>query len=617
MIARTLSPLHYEPVTADPLKLLGKYQLTDVIGEGAMGVVYRAFDPVLNRYLAIKVMSSMIAHDAQLRERFLREARAAGSLQHPNVITIYDFGEVGEHLFIAMEYVEGVDLAEIIQRRDNIPVTTKLDIMVDALNGLAYAHGRGVVHRDIKPANIRVSVDTRAKLLDFGIAHLQSSEMTRSGEMLGTPQYMAPEQVSGGAVTPATDIFAMGSVMYEFLTYTKAFTGDTLHIILFHIASAEPPPLRQVLPELPAVLDPILAKALAKDPAARYTNALAMAKDLAIARASLSGAGELGSVTVRASQIRRIGSVKSARSAPWRLVAGAGALASAALAMWWFGPWRTTRPSPTPSGVPVPVQAAPPQALAAKPPESATRLAPSRSSGVERPVPPSRQSAGRVETAAVDSVVRSLRGAAISARRRAQDAGVSAQELATGDSLLAAAEILIAQHRGAEAVIPLSSAGERWSAAERGVPDRATAMAERARVTAPPALPPAPPASSPAAPRESVAAPPTDYRPEIERVLATYARAIESGSIADIRRVYPALTAQQQQRWEDFFRSVRNLRARLSLDQLAVHGNAADAVLSAIYDYENKTNGRSARDSSRLQASLSRESAGWRFTFIR
>ena len=202
-----------------PLKQLGKYQLTDILGQGAMGVVYRAFDPVLNRYLAIKVMSALIASDEQLRDRFLREAQAAGSLQHPNVVTVYDFGEADEHLFIAMEYIEGVDLAEMIERRDPLSVAAKLDIMIDALNGLAYAHSHGLVHRDIKPANIRVGDDHRAKLMDFGIARMGSAaSMTQTGALLGTPQYMAPEQVTGAELTAAADIFAAGAVLYEFLT---------------------------------------------------------------------------------------------------------------------------------------------------------------------------------------------------------------------------------------------------------------------------------------------------------------------------------------------------------------------------------------------------------------
>ena len=224
-------------MAATPPERIGKYQITDFLGQGAMGVVYRALDPLLGRYVAIKVMSQGIASDQELRDRFLREARAAGSLQHPNIITIYDFGEADGSLYIAMEYVEGSDLSEIMERRDPLPLTGKLDIVVDALHALDYAHTRGVVHRDVKPANIRVSVDGRAKLMDFGIARLEKSDLTKSGMMVGTPSYMAPEQITGGKVSASTDVFAMGAVLYEFLSNRPTFSGDTLHAVLYKVVS--------------------------------------------------------------------------------------------------------------------------------------------------------------------------------------------------------------------------------------------------------------------------------------------------------------------------------------------------------------------------------------------
>ncbi|HEY9225152.1 MAG TPA: serine/threonine-protein kinase, partial [Gemmatimonadaceae bacterium] len=194
---------------------VGKYRVIEQVGEGAMGVVYRALDPVLNRTVAIKVMSDALARDDDLRNRFLREAQAAGSLQHPNVITIYDFGEVDGHLFIAMEFVAGDDLEDILRKTTPLTTVDRIDILVDVLSGLAYAHKRGVIHRDVKPANIRIDEEGRARIMDFGIAHLQSSKLTRTGLMVGTPAYMAPEQVTGGPVSAQTDIFSVGAVMYE------------------------------------------------------------------------------------------------------------------------------------------------------------------------------------------------------------------------------------------------------------------------------------------------------------------------------------------------------------------------------------------------------------------
>src|SRR5512132_3095091 len=256
---------------------IGKYRILDLIGEGAMGVVYRATDSVLNRTVAVKVMSDAIARQTDLRDRFLREAQAAGSLQHPNVITVYDFGEVDGHLFIAMEYVEGADLETLLALHRPLTLQAKLDLAIGVLNGLAYAHRRGVIHRDIKPANIRVTEEGTAKIMDFGVARLESSEMTRTGMMVGTPSYMSPEQVTGAEITPASDLFAFGAVLYELLSGAKPFDAPTLHGILYKVVSEDPPDLIEILPGLPPALGRIVRKALAKSVTARYHTAVEMA----------------------------------------------------------------------------------------------------------------------------------------------------------------------------------------------------------------------------------------------------------------------------------------------------------------------------------------------------
>jgi predicted Ser/Thr protein kinase len=644
---------------ADPLKQLGKYQLVDVLGEGAMGVVYRAFDRVLNRYLAIKVMSATIANDVQLRERFLREARTAGSLQHPNVITIYDFGEADGYLFIAMEYVDGEDLAAIISRREELDIAKKLDIIIDALGGLAYAHNRGVVHRDIKPANIRVNADTRAKLMDFGIAHLHKSELTQTGMLLGTPQYMAPEQVSGGAITAATDIFALGSVLYEFLTYTKPFEGETLHVILYNIVTIEPPPISRLLPSAPPALDKILAKALAKDPLARYQGAVEMANALSTARTALRPSGDAATVALRTSQTFRVqlptppsaqpltaGPVptmirtsqiqgfiadevaKKQRWALWLGIAGGAALVGAALWVMLSRPapaGTATAPAQVSAAAPTVAQPPAPRVESPSTPASAPATqsrAPAgrpgdagRTADQSRGAPPAGRAAATAAVPLVaDSVLNSVRTAALNARRRAQDAGANASDLARGDSMLRVAELSVAQSRGVDALAQLGSASTMWAEGERAARDRAAAPPER------PAPPPVrvpvvtpPPVSQP----ETAAKPPADARPEIEQVVAAYARAIESGSVAEIRRAYPGLTASQQQGWDGFFRTVRNFKATLVIDQVSVTGATASAGINATYVYDNRSTGRADRQQLRLQATLSRESGGWRLDSIR
>ena len=280
---------------------IGKYDVEERVGEGAMGVVYRAVDPVLKRRVAIKVMSDAFAQNDDLRERFLREAQAAGSLQHPNVITIYDFGDVDGHPYIAMEFVEGQDVAELIAHQVPLSVVDKLDLAIGVLQGLAYAHKRGIVHRDIKPANIRVDDEGKARIMDFGVAHLASSNMTKSGVMLGTPSYMAPEQIVGGKVGPQTDIFSVGAVLYELLTGARPFEGGTLQAVMYRVLSENPAPLSTVAPGLPARLNDVVMRALAKDAVNRYSSALDMANDLIAIRAAMdASAASPGTLSLRA-----------------------------------------------------------------------------------------------------------------------------------------------------------------------------------------------------------------------------------------------------------------------------------------------------------------------------
>jgi serine/threonine protein kinase len=315
------------------ISAIGKYQIIELVGEGAMGVVYRAHDSVLDRNVAIKVMNESIARQDDLRKRFLHEAQAAASLQHPNVVCIYDLGEADGHLFIAMEFIQGVDLEHLIELAKPLSLQAKLDIIIDVLTGLAFAHKRGIVHRDIKPANIRVAEDGRAKIMDFGVAHLASSSMTSTGSILGTPTYMAPEQITEGKTSPATDIFAVGGVLYQILTMMKPFEAPTLQNLFFKIITEDPRNVSELMPGLPAALDHIVRKAMAKEPGDRYTSALEMANELTNVRSKLSGPSYPASVSLSASvasaiEMSRTHSRKRARTLAF---AGGGALAAAAL----------------------------------------------------------------------------------------------------------------------------------------------------------------------------------------------------------------------------------------------------------------------------------------------
>jgi serine/threonine protein kinase len=250
---------------------LGRYEILGKLGEGAMGVVYRAGDKTLGRVVALKMLSADLGADDELHQRFRREAEAIGRLNHPNIVTVYDLGESEGHLYMAMELLEGDDLRALIERQVDIPLADRVRVMSKICEGLGYAHTKGVVHRDVKPANIFVTSGGQVKLLDFGLARVATREtITRAGVILGTPDYMSPEQATGRALDQRTDIFSAGAVFYEFLTLQKPFKGKTLHSVLYQILSEEPEAVLTLNPELPARLALAVHRMLRKDPDRRY-----------------------------------------------------------------------------------------------------------------------------------------------------------------------------------------------------------------------------------------------------------------------------------------------------------------------------------------------------------
>ena len=249
----------------------GRYEILDKLGEGAMGVVYRARDQSLGRVVALKMLSAELAAEDELLKRFQREAEAVGRLNHPNIVTVYDLGDAEGHLYMAMELLEGDDLRDLIERATPIPIAERSRILIEICKGLGYAHTKGVIHRDIKPANIHVTSTGRVKLLDFGLARVTTrSGITRRGMILGTPDYMSPEQAMGKDLDHRTDVFSAGAVFYEFLTGQKPFRGKTLHGVLYQIISEDPEPLLTLSPELPARLAVVVHRMLSKDPDRRY-----------------------------------------------------------------------------------------------------------------------------------------------------------------------------------------------------------------------------------------------------------------------------------------------------------------------------------------------------------
>ena len=252
---------------------LGKYEIVGKIGEGGMGEVYRAHDPVLGRDVAIKTMVAGPGVDDELRRRFHREAQSAARLNHPNITTVYDFGEEQGRMYIAMELLEGSDLKELISDTAPLPLDTKLALMAQICDGLAFAHSRDVIHRDLKPGNIRVLASGQVKIMDFGLARVSTSEMTRAGLILGTPNYMSPEQIKGDRATARSDVFALGAVFYELLSGRKSFDADSLTGVMYQVMQSDPPPLENLDPRLPRPLCEWVRRAMAKDPSQRYADA--------------------------------------------------------------------------------------------------------------------------------------------------------------------------------------------------------------------------------------------------------------------------------------------------------------------------------------------------------
>jgi serine/threonine protein kinase len=248
---------------------LGRYELGEKLGEGAMGLVFRARDTVLDRIVALKTLPFEGASD-EIQERFRREAEAIGRMDHPHVVKVFDLGETEGRLFMAMELLDGEDLRRLIELSADIPITEKLRIFAEACDGFSYAHSRGVVHRDIKPANIMVTKLGITKILDFGLARMQTHQtLTRKGVILGTPDYMSPEQATGKSADPRSDVFSCGAVFFEFVTGFKPFRGATLHAVLFNIVSEPTTPVVTLAPETPTRVAALIHRMIAKNPGDR------------------------------------------------------------------------------------------------------------------------------------------------------------------------------------------------------------------------------------------------------------------------------------------------------------------------------------------------------------
>ncbi|MGC8762724.1 MAG: serine/threonine-protein kinase [Acidobacteriota bacterium] len=264
---------------------VGRYQVQEVIGKGAMGVVYLAYDPQIGRRVALKTIrpaeGARAEEVAESRERFQREARAAGSLLHPHIVTVFDVFEDRGTLYIAMEYVQGRLLEAFCSKNNLLPMDRAVRLVAQGLSALHYAHRRGIVHRDIKPANLMVLEDEETlKVMDFGVAREEGAHLTQKGFVVGTPHYMSPEQIEGRPLDGRSDVFSMGVVLYELLCGERPFPGESISTVIYRVLHDSPTPLRELNPRIPRDIARIVDRALAKDPGRRFPSAQAFEEAL-------------------------------------------------------------------------------------------------------------------------------------------------------------------------------------------------------------------------------------------------------------------------------------------------------------------------------------------------
>ncbi|MCJ7579885.1 MAG: protein kinase [Candidatus Aminicenantes bacterium] len=255
---------------------IGKYTIIEMLGKGAMGVVYKALDPDIGREVAVKTIRFDIVDgdDEEMMGRFIREAQAAGKLDHANITTIYDVGREKDLTYIVMQYIKGQSLQQLIAKKKKFSPKEINDIMIPLCEALEYAHQHGIVHRDIKPANILIDLNGKPKVVDFGVARIETSTLTQSGVTVGTPSYMSPEQIMGKRVDNRADIFSLGVILYELAAGQRPFSGGNVSTLMYKIVNEEPPHITEVDKSLPAKYENIVEKALAKDPKDRFKSCL-------------------------------------------------------------------------------------------------------------------------------------------------------------------------------------------------------------------------------------------------------------------------------------------------------------------------------------------------------
>ena len=612
---------------------LGEYEVLAELGHGGMATVYLAHDLALDRKVAIKVLApALLLMGEGMVERFKREARTAAALSHPHIIPIYAVKESADVLYFVMKYVRGRALDAVIRDVGPLPLPMVQAILAQVSDALGYAHRHGVIHRDVKSANIMLDEDGWAVVTDFGIAKVVQAEgLTLTGVTVGTPTYMSPEQCDMREVTGASDQYSLGVVAYEMITGHLPFKGDSTMSVMYAHFNQPPRPVSELRPDCPPNLGAGVMRMLEKEPSLRWPSMddvvavcgrpslrhddpvrremITLAKAGASAHVLAQLNTPTSPIVLSRPQARRGAAPSPPRrvSKLWWGLVGAVALATG---VWWLAPWRTWQRSTTPPSpvFPPPRDTAPRVAAIEPRPDTAARAPVPPPATRRRESPAVRPPARPVAPAREDTLVRSLRARALASMSRALEAGATPADLARGDSVFKGAESLAARGQAPDAMVQLATAASLWAEAERVSRSRPPRDSARARPVEPPPPPPAaPPVTHPAA----------DPRVEIKALIADYARALESRDLSEIRRAYPGVTAAEQTTFTQFFASVSDLKAELTISRLVMAGTSADALVNGVYEYREVKTGRARRDATAFRATLVQDSTGWHLTSIR
>ena len=596
---------------------VGRYQVERLIAHGGMGSLYLARDPVIDRPIVIKFLKVGF-DDSGARERFAREARAAGRLHHPNIVTVFDVGEHENRPFIAMEYVAGETLAQLIARRGVRRLWEKLLIIEEVCAGLHYAHSAAIIHRDIKPSNVMRDQSGVVKILDFGIARGAGGAVTEVGDIVGTLNYMSPEQLAGEEVDHRTDIYSVGVLAYELITDQMAFPGTIQTGVLFKILNSAALPIESLIPGIDPDIPAVIARAIARDPEARYANLEALRQDLAVVRTRLLEAAgdddfedaadpdaETRILLPRPSsglltpQSSRAGSaLPSARKTaplpagpPRRprtagvLVAVAGTLALALAGSWVFGWLPLTSPQSSRIS----------EGSGPAPQPSASVPAPT-------PAPTTSQSAPATEPAAS---VPPQSAAPVSAKAKAPASPSSKEEQVSGRGPRSPA---------APPAAPLSASPTSGNPPVPASPSPEALNALPGRANKPPGPPQPPPAApKPEAPvqgRDTPLDPRAVDTVAVRDTLRRYIDAYQSLDSSAVARMMPSLSAAQVRDLERDFANYRRYTVQIKDERINIEGESATVGCEVVWSYETK-NGVAGSHTARSTFHLRRTEAGW------